>query len=529
MASLYIIQEKYEKYLLLPGILILCLISWIYFRNINENIYFCFGGDEAGYIVHAISMAEGVGWRKISLIPPTVIDHHPFLFSYILSIVVRIFGVNIIYMKALIILLYFIGLIFFMDLMRCRGDTINGVLSAILCATVPFSLSYSDRLLSELPYVCFSFATLWAFHRAFFYRKNKFYLLAGILLCLCAYYMRTIGLAIIISISASLFIKSKKTNYINSNGKSLPVFIAVFLFLGSIAWWVYCWSKYGAKGYWYWYLIEFMGVNEPGDIDLLFFISDYIKRFWFNFSFYENVLTHLFIPWMGYGFASVFLGFFFLFICIIGFISLARKYRSAHEVYILLFLFITLSWSFPEQRFLLPLYASIYLSFFNGIASLGNIFNVKLKILLPVFIALIVFLMNISISLTYKSSSINLPSIRVNDNYRIVPLDPDQFRILNLVSRSSYLIPSGSRITFPYADDFFLASGHKSLDWIMLSKKSDPLGAMLDAKVDYVFTSDSFPLYSKWVIGIKERAPERFEEIIRVENTNTALYKFDWE
>jgi len=138
---------------------------------INPHILGLFH-DDGVYAVVAKSLADGDGYRIISLPGEPAQTKYPFFYSALLASIWRLapqFPANIVFLKSLnvviLLAIFFVSVLYYQ---RSReGDGILGpvVFAAIVC-TNPLVFSFTDYVLSELLLVLLSVGMLAACHRA---------------------------------------------------------------------------------------------------------------------------------------------------------------------------------------------------------------------------------------------------------------------------------------------------------------------------------------------------------------------------
>lgn len=169
--------------------------------------------DDGVYIVTAKALATGQGYRIISLPDPLPQTKYPFLYPYILSWIWRWnphFPDNVLPMKLLSVASGLLFLAVSYRLMtRFRyaapGITLGIVAMAAWC---PWTVYFSTMVLSEMPYALISVLALYFSEAALdpaTERRRDAYLIAAALLSGLAYFVRSIGLMVVVATSIHLF------------------------------------------------------------------------------------------------------------------------------------------------------------------------------------------------------------------------------------------------------------------------------------------------------------------------------------
>ncbi len=155
----------------LPVILVGLLIAGAAFASINPKILGLFH-DDGVYAVTAKALAEGDGYRIVSLPSDPAQTKYPFFYSAVLSLIWRIsppFPANIVFLKSLNILVL-LGIFFVSAVYYRRSNERAGALApiafAVIVCTNPLVFSFTDYLLSELLLVLLSVASLAGYRSA---------------------------------------------------------------------------------------------------------------------------------------------------------------------------------------------------------------------------------------------------------------------------------------------------------------------------------------------------------------------------
>ena len=529
-------------------VLLFGLVAVLYLVGINSDIFFSFWPDQTAYLVYAISYSQGVGYRELALDPSIASSiMHPPGFAYLLSLLIRGLGFHLAWMKFFLILIYLAGLILYADMMRRRDHPSLGLWAALLAATAPFALSFSQLVLSDFPFIGLSLASLWAGQRWELGGRRSRWLLASIVLAVAAFYFRAIGIALIGSLLAAMLLAARRDST-GSGGRLRLGIMAGLLLAGLSSWFIYNTAKYGILG-WQLFLDEMAakkvgGAYVSSSMNLLKVIAFRLE----NLSTYVSVLGQFLLPWMRGSSWAWLPGLLVGLICAAGLVSTLRKYRTGHEIYLLLYWPVLLVWAHPEQRYLLPLYPPLFYVLLQGLSALGRLIHPRLSRLLVVVAASAVLSAQLTIDLTqvitlqpapafqdrFRMRPMTsapwlqelswLPPISIGPHFRMIPSNQAGADLIRLELWARDHLPRTSRLAVNYYNDCYLISGLKSAP--IQDLKLDPIEALIRYHVDYVFMAETYPLYSNWVLPALRRQPDRFTEIIRVPGTQTAIYQF---
>jgi hypothetical protein len=158
--------------------------------------------DDAIYVVTAKAMAEGQGYRVISLPGEIAQTKYPFVFPIMLSVLWKLypdFPANVTVLKlvpfgASIAWLFLV----FALLKRESGRTHLALILAILTALSPWVLFFSSALLTETLFAALTWAALLSWHRYEALRREPWLIVAA-LLSGAAFMTRTVGLSLILA------------------------------------------------------------------------------------------------------------------------------------------------------------------------------------------------------------------------------------------------------------------------------------------------------------------------------------------
>ena len=155
----------------LPVILVGLLIAGAAFAAINPKILGLFH-DDGVYAVTAKALADGDGYRIVSLPSEPAQTKYPFFYSLLLSLIWRIapaFPGNIVFLKSLNVLvlvgIFFVSMVYYR---RCceRAGALAPIAFAVVVCTNPLVFSFTDYVLSELLLVLLAVASLAGYRTA---------------------------------------------------------------------------------------------------------------------------------------------------------------------------------------------------------------------------------------------------------------------------------------------------------------------------------------------------------------------------
>jgi len=156
--------EGPDRTLRLTAVVVILLAGLFCLATIREG--HDWGGDFSMYILQAKGLVEGLGFGDTGFILnpnyPRVPEFYPPVLPFFLAPVYALFGLNLVAMKAAIVLFFTAGL--FMVYLTLKDRLAPGYLAALV-AVVGFSpvfWEFKDQVLSDIPFFFFAYLTLYA-------------------------------------------------------------------------------------------------------------------------------------------------------------------------------------------------------------------------------------------------------------------------------------------------------------------------------------------------------------------------------
>jgi len=198
---------------------VILVVGVIYLASLTRGHPFA-SDDFAAYVMHAANVVEGRPYAAINYVPnpkvpwlgPT--SGYPPIYPLLLAPVYRVWGLNLRALKVVTVLCFVTFLVIFNELTRPMFSALLGLCAMLIVAFNPVFWAHRDYLLSEFPYLMFSFASLMVIERV--YRDlaaDEFKLGEALLLSLllyCSYGTRTIGIALLPALALADLIKFKR-------------------------------------------------------------------------------------------------------------------------------------------------------------------------------------------------------------------------------------------------------------------------------------------------------------------------------
>ncbi|MFN2603825.1 MAG: glycosyltransferase family 39 protein [Gemmatimonadaceae bacterium] len=179
-------------------IALLCVIALFQLVTITPG--HGWGDDFAGYIAHARNLVEGRPYAETGYVynkdepigPPAYPPGLPLLLAPIYALR----GLDYSAMKALMVLSLVVGLLFVASLVK-RWDSPESALAVVaLIGFNPFFWDFKNEVLSDLPFFCFFFLSMWLMQRALTAQMSTSDAILLAIAWWAAYATRTLGLVL---------------------------------------------------------------------------------------------------------------------------------------------------------------------------------------------------------------------------------------------------------------------------------------------------------------------------------------------
>ncbi|SVA92866.1 uncharacterized protein METZ01_LOCUS145720, partial [marine metagenome] len=301
------------------------------------------GGDNAGYLSLAHSMATGSGF--VELWDPATPPHtkYPPLYPALLA-VAMLLGVEAWFtFKVLSALLVTTAVVLSFGWIRDRHGAGLAIGVALVLAFSPAFLSSASWILSDPLFLALTYACLWAFHRSEYHDGGWKWVIAGSLAAVLATFTRTAGLPLVLAVGGAL--------WVGRQWRALAGFTVAVL-IPSLGWWLRARAIGDPQ-----YISEFWMI-DPYQPDLgRAGIGDLFTRLVENLQGY--VFTH--IPaglTSGSGPVLGVLGLVVMMTAVIGWTLRVRNSVTVAELFAPLYFGLILAWPvvWSGDRFALPLY-----------------------------------------------------------------------------------------------------------------------------------------------------------------------------
>lgn len=381
---------KSQKKYIFPLILALAAASYLFTLTPALTV----AGDDIGYIILAQSLVSGNGYRDLHLPgSPRQSKTYPAL-PLMLAALMLIFSQQaIIAFKLLSSLSLLSALIIFYLLLRGDEhirDELFISASALLLAFNPYLLASSNRVLTELPYTALSLFIIFIFQKYFREKtgitKNFFFLCAISLSIILLFYLRGIGIALLLAVLAYMALRKEFKQ----------AAVVACLFILGISVYLYRDTLISGHGSWqHYFMAHFVTYNPQGTLNAtgfffhrsLLYACAYATTHIADLFFYPFLLN---ITQQSPLFGAKLLAGVLLFMFIAyGFVLQARRRLSPQHIYTVIYIVLISMFSVRGERYLVPLLPLFIYYLMTSVTAFG----VK-RALLASFLVLGLFFIN---------------------------------------------------------------------------------------------------------------------------------------
>ncbi|HUT54919.1 MAG TPA: hypothetical protein VM658_16120 [bacterium] len=512
-----------------------------YLLLINADIFFTYWPDQTNYLACGVAWAEGFGPHYIADVsaPLDYIFHHSG-FGAMLAPIIWARGLDIPLLKGLVIAVFFAGLACYGNLIARRGGNLIGWQAAILTATAPFVLAFSQLIMADLPFLGAALVALWAFDQ---WGRSRSW--PWLLVCLAATFLanelRIVGLALVLSLILPLARHPRGGPWpAPQKYAALAVLVAIPL------WWpIYGWFEQG---------IDFFrpfgseiqkidGIRHVQEWSPWLMLLERVRNLPANLA----SLGQAFIPEAGSGIGAGLIGLAALPLCGAGLVSYWKRFASAHEYFLVSYLLVLLAWPYAEHRYFLPLYPLIFVFAVEGMRGLADRFHLRLVHSAPALLFGAVLACNLTMVMAevvnfrpvpagqtrfkklpsdsppWLIEAPGLPSIPVTDRFRMLPINEPRRNLLLLELWCRTHLSKADRVAVSFENDFFLITGIRCG---VPFRPGEPLSEYRSRTgINYVIIGEGIPRLSNNIIRWMKQEPERFVEVHRIAGTRTAIYR----
>lgn len=529
-----------RKAIILFFFLLLIPVYWIAFCAPAVGIYH----DDGIYVVTAKALAEGNGYRIISLPSEKVQTKYPILFPAMLAIVWKIFPrfpENAILLKFIPLLGTFLwawSVYKFMTEKTLNSNISIGIILITLAS--PWVVFYSSLVLSETIFAFFCTWALLYLDRAMVSpseNENRLLLFSAIF-STAAFLTRTAGLPLIFSGVITLFIKCRY-----KSGAKYFLLCSVIL-SPWILWQAVNHASISRPDEWYsfsnyqhWNTLVSYSLSSKGVVFATNFLS---------LMFAPIYLLGLAYGWSG-GFSNTFaMAILLMALVLLGFLrDLREGFKSIH-LFFLCYCGMLLVWVWPPIRFVIPIFPFWLFFAYKGMMSLGvhissrgwgaKIANAAFVLLLCLSLgnALYLFsentlrLQKVSIMFESKTGSEELDWKKMSSLFNWIRNNtPDDSILLGNLDPAIYLYTGRKAVRGLVADPYLLWYSDKADE--SLGGESDLLDVLIKKKVNYIIrtpdeTFKEVPIFNHMLDRILQKDEKAFRLVKKGSHPGYRIY-----
>ena len=467
---------------------------------------FC-GGDNAIYIILTESIVSGQGYKDMYLPEEPPHSQYPFGFPLLLSLPLLIFGKNLIVLKSLVLLTGLVSFIFvYLIAKSLFKDKAN--ITMLFYLSLPIPYLYNVRILTEIPFMCFSLGALYFFIRV---RKNsEFFYYVSFIFATYAFFIRTAGVSLIIAMMLFLILKKQYKYFV----------IFLFIFLVFFLPWQIRNAHIPREVN---YLAQLLAkdpyqiaVGRANFFDLLMRVLENCT--FYSFTILPKMLASIILSRLLAGI----LGVIFIVLISIGFLKKIRRF-SAIELYFILSIMVMLVWPriWSSERFVLPVLPFFVFYVFGGLLWIAG--KIRFEYFVKIVIGILIFTNFVAIILYSRGTIRANMSFLKGDRYAGYHDDwRNYFMIIDWVGENS---PSDKIIMARKPEFVYLLSRRKSLTYPITSDHSRVKKAI--RRCDYIIIDNFYgaPSAKLWLLPVLEKERENYHLVYKTTTPEFYLLK----
>lgn len=402
---------------------VLILISILYASSLNS--YLSLYGDDAVFIMLAESMLKHGSYREVGMVGEPPHTQFPFVFPIMLMPIIAIFGINILAMKILVTVVAVASIFLiwlFNNKMGKSGWT--AIIVALLSGLSPHTGEFTHKVMSEYPYVFFSFLAVIFLTK---YQKQERWLtragIAAAVFITIAYFTRSIGLFLFFGGLIYIFLEGISKVPLRLRWKKVLLIALVFIIAAAA--WEYR-NQVVTKGKNPPYFNQFL-MRDPYNADLgTIGLGELLARARDNFSLYKQVFTVVTVN-NNYTLElfNIFLPNAIFCLMLFSYIYCLIKRRTVVEYIFPAYMLVVYIWPWSGIRFIMPIIPFLLYYMVIGVRELLSIISkVRRDIFVCILILplLIIFVFSLHTHIKTQDFSITLYAILLVCAYVILVL-----------------------------------------------------------------------------------------------------------
>lgn len=512
---------------------LLCLLQ--YLGGVNK-LFFFQGGDNAEYLNLARSLLDG-NYISINSSPPEPHTKYPPFFPLMLAGVIYLFGKNMVLMKSLMAVSAAAAAAGTALLFKQRDHNLIASLAAILLMSVPFTLSYSIRLLSEIPFAAFVVLTLLFTELALDKDslKSPYTYLAAIFLVI-AYFTRSAGIVLAPVVVGAALLKSPIRQRLKKNALLAAVMAGPFI-IGFLGWTLRNRSVTGGEGTAYW---QELLLKDPTNLDSpLIGLGGFISRIGEHSVYYLKEIAKTLWPYLDKAQESELIvpGAIIVAVAAAGLVRSLLNRRGAPELYALFYSALIVIWTFVENRFLIPLYPVLIYYFLKGVETVPVLLSrADNRLGRPAFKYASILIVSVLLLGSYVPENLDFLSrasrmkrtrgVEINENFHIISFSKGMAHMLGVALYAKEKTPSDAVIIARKPRLVAFASERTTVGPPFAPEPAEFIRQLEKKQVSYMLVDEVYPAMKEHFQPAINKFRQRFQLVYRLPESNSMLFKY---
>ena len=376
---------------------IIIIIFTLFYLFLIDN-FPIIGGDQTQYILLGKSISSGLGYTEIWFPNNNIRTQFPFLYPVILSPLIYLFGYNFCMIKLLNLVFAILSMIVVYFLLKSQTNNLIVVSILILTGISCRFIYYILHAYSDISYLLFSLLSLFFIQK--YYKENKIYLITSIFtsfFILCAYFTRSIGATLIITVIIYLFFERQDKPKISLQIKKIIILISI-ISIPIILWSFWNWNYSLRKIKGFSYLSSYLFMQDPFNINIQLRLFEVVLRNIYAYIFYAfpSIITGIEFQY------RIYVNFFITSVFFSGFVYCLLRKRCIFEYYVIIYMLSLLFYSWSSMsgiRFIVPLIPFIFYYFIIGCMQIFKFIRIRSFKFNPIIVVILLLIFSNIINL----------------------------------------------------------------------------------------------------------------------------------
>jgi hypothetical protein len=481
--------------------------------------------DGAVYIILSQSLVSGEGYRNLYVVDSPPHTKFPPIFPLLLASIVYLFDLNFWAMKLFVVMIGTVALYaVYLFFRRMAGNRV--ALIILVSAGVSHGVwFYSRSILSEIPYLLFSFVSLYLLES---YKEERARILSKAWITALtigiASLTRTIGLALLVGGVAYIALERGKSSPFDLRRRLTKSGLLALLACAPVAlWFLRNWVvSVGTTPVAY---LQEYGLKDYASIDSkMTGLNDLYELIYHNVYIYLIGSSKIIIPYFSW-FSLPIVNILITTITLVGFFICLIKKRTILEYYVIPYVMALLLFPVPYSRYLVPLIPIISYYFFVALREAVHLvfFRHQLFVKQEVFgsVSMIFAVLAICTNFTLLTLD-SIPNRGHNNNYSYREDEDENMYESILPWVKANTTPQNIFIWSKPALRYLLAQ-RKSAPLLTTTDTKRVLASLEDTRVEYVVVDSFSDRTLRYLKPIIEKHPNRFSLVYH--NVTSAIYR----